>query len=75
VRSSVDSKSLTDREHSREEGILVLSGGLTVHNLQDRTSFAPETANPLVREFNDAVSLAISLSDVSIPCLDSTSLC
>jgi aromatic ring-opening dioxygenase catalytic subunit (LigB family) len=46
---------------------LILSGGLTVHNLQDRTSFAPETANPLVREFNDAVSSAISISDVSVP--------
>ena len=50
----------------RDEGILVLSGGLTIHNLQDRTCFLPETANPLVREFNDAVSSAISVSDVSI---------
>ncbi|KAH9997518.1 Extradiol ring-cleavage dioxygenase, class III enzyme, subunit B [Russula vinacea] len=47
----------------RGEGILVLSGGLTAHNLQDLTSFTAETANPLVREFNDAVSSAISLSD------------
>jgi len=50
----------------RDEGILVLSGGLTIHNLQDRTCFLPETANPLVREFNDAVSSAISVSDVSV---------
>jgi aromatic ring-opening dioxygenase catalytic subunit (LigB family) len=56
----------------REEGILILSGGLTVHNLQD---FAPETAKPLVREFNDAVSSAISISDVSVPRVDSTFLC
>jgi len=47
----------------RDEGILVLSGGLVIHNLQDRTCFLPETANPLVREFNDAVSSAISVSD------------
>jgi aromatic ring-opening dioxygenase catalytic subunit (LigB family) len=51
----------------REEGILVISGGLTIHNLQDRTSFIPSIANPLVREFNDAVSSAISISNVSIP--------
>lgn len=57
----------------RGEGILVLSGGLTAHNLQDRTSLAPETASPLVREFNDAVSSAISLSDVSIPHVNNTS--
>jgi len=50
----------------RDEGILVLSGGLTIHNLQDRTCFIPEAANPLVREFNDAVSSAISVSDVSL---------
>ncbi|KAH9981497.1 Extradiol ring-cleavage dioxygenase, class III enzyme, subunit B [Lactifluus volemus] len=47
----------------REEGILILSGGLTIHNLRDPASFVPETANPLVREFNDAVSSAISISD------------
>jgi hypothetical protein len=35
--------------------------------LQDRTSFVPETAKPVVREFNDAVSSAISVSDVSVP--------
>ncbi|KAI0273820.1 Extradiol ring-cleavage dioxygenase, class III enzyme, subunit B [Gloeopeniophorella convolvens] len=47
----------------RDEGILVLSGGLTVHNLRDRASFVRETAQPSVREFNDAVSEAISVSD------------
>jgi aromatic ring-opening dioxygenase catalytic subunit (LigB family) len=56
-----------DHHHTREEGILVLSGGLTVHNLRDPASFVPETANPLVRGFNDAVSSAISISDVSVP--------
>ncbi|KAI0316783.1 Extradiol ring-cleavage dioxygenase, class III enzyme, subunit B [Amylostereum chailletii] len=47
----------------REEGILVLSGGLTVHNLRDFASFVPETANPLAKSFNDAVTVAISISD------------
>ena len=51
----------------REEGILILSGGLSVHNLRDRTSLVPETANSLVRDFNGAVSSAISISDVSVP--------
>jgi aromatic ring-opening dioxygenase catalytic subunit (LigB family) len=46
---------------------LILSGGLTVHNLRDVTSFTPGTASPLVLEFNDAVSSAISVSDVSVP--------
>jgi aromatic ring-opening dioxygenase catalytic subunit (LigB family) len=62
------SKDFTDPEpYCRGEGILVLCGGLTVHNLQDLSGLTPETANPLTREFNDAVSSAISLSDVSIP--------
>jgi len=47
----------------RDEGILVLSGGLTIHNLRDPSCFIPQTANPLVREFNDAVSSAISISN------------
>ncbi|KAI0064702.1 Extradiol ring-cleavage dioxygenase class III enzyme subunit B [Artomyces pyxidatus] len=47
----------------RREGILVLAGGLTVHNLRDRRSFIPQTADPIVLAFNDAVSAAISTSD------------
>jgi aromatic ring-opening dioxygenase catalytic subunit (LigB family) len=61
--------------YRREEGILVLSGGLTVHNLQDFSCFNPETANPLIREFDDAVSSAISLSDVSTPLVDCIPFC
>lgn len=47
----------------REEGILILSGGLTVHNLRDRASFVPEMAGLPFRRFNDAVTSAISVSD------------
>jgi len=47
----------------RKEGILILSGGLTIHNLRDRESFAPDTASLPFRRFNDAVTSAISVSD------------
>lgn len=51
--------------HHREEGILILSGGLTVHNLRNPQSFVQETADPPVVQFNDAVNSAISVADVS----------
>ncbi|EIM90214.1 Extradiol ring-cleavage dioxygenase class III enzyme subunit B [Stereum hirsutum FP-91666 SS1] len=47
----------------REEGVLVLSGGLTMHNLRDFSSFAPSTAGPGHKSFSDAVTSAISISD------------
>ncbi|KAF9456724.1 Extradiol ring-cleavage dioxygenase, class III enzyme, subunit B [Collybia nuda] len=50
-------------ERLREEGILVLAGGLTVHNLRDMSSFAPATAKPVYVEFNDAVTMAVTLPD------------
>ncbi|EIN07687.1 Extradiol ring-cleavage dioxygenase class III enzyme subunit B [Punctularia strigosozonata HHB-11173 SS5] len=47
----------------REEGVLVLSGGLTVHNLRDFSSFSPATASSSVKAFNDAVTAAIATED------------
>ena len=47
--------------------MLVLSGGLTVHNLGDFGSLAPASARPLHHAFNDAVTAAITLQDVSSP--------
>ncbi|THH13610.1 hypothetical protein EW146_g6636 [Bondarzewia mesenterica] len=47
----------------REEGILVLSGGLTVHNLGDLASFTPASARPLHLSFNDAVTDAMAIRD------------
>jgi len=47
----------------RKEGILILSGGLTIHNLRNLESFSPETASLPFRQFNDAVTSAISVSD------------
>ncbi|KAF8267568.1 Extradiol ring-cleavage dioxygenase class III enzyme subunit B [Lactarius quietus] len=49
----------------RKEGILILCGGLTLHNLRSLDSYVPETASLPVRQFNDAVSSAISVSDPS----------
>lgn len=58
-------KELTNCYYCREEGILVLSGGLTAHNLRDRTSFSPDTAKPAVKEFDKAIHQAIQIENVS----------
>jgi aromatic ring-opening dioxygenase catalytic subunit (LigB family) len=47
-----------------EEGILVLAGGLIIHNLRDFQSFVPESADPRAKGFSDAVTKAIAISDV-----------
>ncbi|VDB94129.1 unnamed protein product [Peniophora sp. CBMAI 1063] len=47
----------------REEGILVISGGLTVHNLRDFGAFHPDTANQRARAFSDAVTEALPIQD------------
>ena len=39
----------------REEGVLVLSGGLTVHTFQDWSAFAETTAKPIYKEFSEAI--------------------
>ena len=49
----------------RREGILVLSGGLTAHNLRDVASFAPQSAKPVHLEFNEAIHKAVAITDVS----------
>ncbi|KAF9001934.1 Extradiol ring-cleavage dioxygenase class III enzyme subunit B [Cyathus striatus] len=49
----------------REEGILVLSGGLTMHNLRDRSSFAPETASEAHKSFDQAVVAAVRVEDAA----------
>ncbi|KAM6500676.1 Extradiol ring-cleavage dioxygenase, class III enzyme, subunit B [Amanita muscaria] len=47
----------------REEGILILSGGLGIHNLRDRGAFAASTARPIYHEFDKAVHEAVAISD------------
>ncbi|TRM69578.1 Extradiol ring-cleavage dioxygenase, class III enzyme, subunit B [Schizophyllum amplum] len=47
----------------RREGYLVLSGGLTAHNLRDMSSFSPKSAKPVHLEFDKAVHKAVSIAD------------
>lgn len=54
----------TDDLIHREEGILILSGGLTVHNTRDKKSFSPDTAQPGHLAFDKAVLEAVSIPDV-----------
>ena len=44
----------------RQEGILILSGGLTVHNMQDQASWSEATANILQKDFHQALLNAVS---------------
>jgi len=47
----------------REEGILILSGGLTIHNLHDMSSFSPAVAKPVYKAFDQAILDAVSITD------------
>ncbi|KAI8998779.1 Extradiol ring-cleavage dioxygenase class III enzyme subunit B [Trametes punicea] len=47
----------------RREGILVLSGGLLIHNLRDMTSFSEVHAKNVVKEFNQAILDAITVAE------------
>ncbi|KAG1832736.1 Extradiol ring-cleavage dioxygenase class III enzyme subunit B [Suillus variegatus] len=48
----------------REEGILILAGGLTVHNLHDRKQFSEKSASPDVTMFDQAITVAASKSQL-----------
>lgn len=50
----------------REEGILVLSGGLTVHNLRDPITMAPRFAKPVQKDFNSAILASVAVADVGV---------
>lgn len=47
----------------REEGILVLSGGLTIHNLNDLSTFSAETAGRLCIDFDKAILDAVQIEN------------
>ncbi|KAH8818680.1 Extradiol ring-cleavage dioxygenase, class III enzyme, subunit B [Flagelloscypha sp. PMI_526] len=44
----------------RDEGVLVLSGGLPIHNLRDFSGFSPDTASDLLRSFDKGMHEAVS---------------
>ncbi|KAJ7085344.1 Extradiol ring-cleavage dioxygenase, class III enzyme, subunit B [Mycena crocata] len=47
----------------REEGILVLAGGLLIHNLRDMHSMSPQSAQPVQREFHEAIMASVAVAD------------
>ncbi|KAF4578575.1 hypothetical protein EYR36_000382 [Pleurotus pulmonarius] len=44
----------------RKENILVLSGGLTIHNLRDFSAFHPDTASAAYKSFDEALHKAMA---------------
>ncbi|EPT05935.1 Extradiol ring-cleavage dioxygenase class III enzyme subunit B [Fomitopsis schrenkii] len=52
-------------EALRREGILVLSGGLVVHNLRDFSSFSDKTAGGVVKEFDRAILDAVTAPEAT----------
>ena len=49
----------------RSEGVLLLSGGLTIHNLGDRVCFHEVMAPDEYKQFDKAVAQATQVRDVS----------
>lgn len=49
----------------RSEGILILSGGLTIHNLRDRACFHETDSADIYKQFDNAVTQAVQVRDVS----------
>jgi len=47
----------------RSEGILLLSGGLTLHNLRDPTCFQDTQSDNIYKQFDNAVTQAVQVRD------------
>ncbi|KIK63692.1 hypothetical protein GYMLUDRAFT_162506 [Collybiopsis luxurians FD-317 M1] len=47
----------------REQNVLILSGGLPIHNLRDFSSFHPDTAQPIHHSFHKAIIDALQVSE------------
>lgn len=81
VQASIDSNLDPEKEWAigkavsklREEGILILSGGLTVHTFEDFTAFSEKTAKPIYKEFSQAILEAAQQPTVrlfvTLPCV------
>ena len=73
IQASIDSNLDPEKEWAigravsklREEGILILSGGLTVHTFEDFTAFVESTAKPVYKEFSSAILEAVQQPIVS----------
>jgi aromatic ring-opening dioxygenase catalytic subunit (LigB family) len=73
VEASIDSNLKPEAEWKlgqavqalRKEGVLVLSGGLPIHNLRDFKAFSPDTAGEIHKSFHQATIDAITVEDVS----------
>ncbi|KIJ46386.1 hypothetical protein M422DRAFT_29252 [Sphaerobolus stellatus SS14] len=47
----------------RSEGVLILSGGLTIHNLRDFSAFTEDGARSIYKDFDSAVIAAAGISN------------
>ncbi len=71
VQVSIDSSLLAKDEWAlgaaleplRAQGVLVISGGLTVHTFRDFSAFAPSTAKPIIVEWEHAINQATAVED------------
>lgn len=71
IQVSIDSSLLAKDEWAlgaaleslRGEGVLIVSGGLTVHTFRDFSAFAPSTAKPVIVEWEEAINAAIAIED------------
>lgn len=49
----------------RSEGILLLSGGLTIHNRHDRSCWHETNSADIYKQFDNAVTQVVQVRDVS----------
>ncbi|GAA5893130.1 hypothetical protein JCM6882_003893 [Rhodosporidiobolus microsporus] len=50
-------------EPLRKEGVLIVSGGLTIHTFRDFDAFSPRTAKPMYRDWERAIVEAAAVED------------